>query len=68
MKYDEKSFLTASYYERSQCLVPHVSIPPKRISYILNKWIKNGWWEHGVTRRKGWLTADGVTVARANLV
>lgn len=32
----------------------------KKIEYnYLEKWVRKGWWEFGVTLRSGWLTPEG---------
>ena len=32
----------------------------KQLTYYLYKWVRNGWWNYGVTVRSGWFTPEGV--------
>jgi hypothetical protein len=34
-------------------------IPPKRVTYICEKWAGKGWYDYGVVADRGWLTPKG---------
>jgi len=33
-------------------------IQPKRVYGLLEKWVRLGWWEYGVSVRAGWFTPE----------
>lgn len=72
MKRDEQLFLqriyeirTPEYTVRDIINEPDFPIHYKRAWYILNKWIRNGWYDCGVTLDLGWLTMEGKRVAES---
>lgn len=71
MKEDERKLLDA-LLRRHQTKVPWnadalfepLGINRKRGYYILEKFDKKGWWMYGVSLRSGYLTENGLEIAR----
>lgn len=35
-----------------------LSMPEKRVTYLLDKWTSKGWWDWGVNQYGGWFTNE----------
>lgn len=64
MKDDEISYLMVLCAHRGvyspRELYSFLKLPPKRALYILNKLVRKGFYDYGVSLDTGWLTDEGV--------
>lgn len=44
---------------------PEFSMHHKRAWFLLEKWCRKGWYEYGVTLDLGWITEEGMEIARS---
>lgn len=63
MKPEERILMLAVADGMQPMLYSPLLLPQKRIMRMLEKWVRKGWWDYGVSLRTGWLTDEGKAAA-----
>ena len=66
MDEDERRLLRAmqerTQYEPPRDTIARLGIPPERADTILQKWVRNGWYDYGDVLDMGWIETKGLSV------